>query len=90
MGYEHHLRLPSTPPLELDAILRGIRGFETYDAEFHLYMFRRLSTNAMPDAQAKLEIEGIYFCDNGSGQEILADLINALESRIGPVEATEL
>ena len=67
MGYEQRIRLGTPRADELDALLRSLPGFEGYDAKYGLYNFRRRGQDAMPDAHAAIEAEGIYFCDNGIG-----------------------
>lgn len=90
MGYEHQIRLPTSSPSDIDAILRGIDGFEGYNPLFKQYSFRRAATGAMPDAHASIEPDGVYFCDNGCGSALLLDIVRALEEQLGQVLIVEL
>jgi len=80
MGYEYMLDFEVSNPVEADAVLRAIDGFEGFNAEFDLYLFRRKATESMPDAHAKVETTGIYICDNGGSFEIVKDIQAAFAS----------
>jgi hypothetical protein len=74
MGYEYMLDFDVADPARADWVLRAVSGFEAYDPEHQLYSFRRESTDAMPDASAKIEPSGIYVCDYGGSYRVVEDI----------------
>ncbi|NUP13066.1 MAG: hypothetical protein HOW73_44060 [Polyangiaceae bacterium] len=82
MGHESVLELDVDDRDALDRMLRGLPGFEGYDARYQLYLFRRKATGSMPDAHAKIEERALYVCDNGCGGDVIED-IRAAIARLG-------
>lgn len=74
MGYEHRLQIEVPNHAMADELLRGIDGFEKYDEKLGLYSFRRASTGAMPDVDAKIEAAGIYLCSYGGSFAIIEEI----------------
>lgn len=68
MAIEYHIRFARSSDGELDGAIRSLPFFRNYDVRYQLYNFRLDGDNSgpgMPDAHAKIEPDGVYFCDNG-------------------------
>ncbi len=90
MGFEYMLDFNVGSPAEVDGRLRRVAGFERFDSEHRLYIYRRRTTAGMPDAYAKLEHDGVYVCDNGGAQSIVDDICIAIAPLAGRAELREL
>ena len=92
MGFEYQIKFERRTVEELDAQLRGVREFSDFGGQYGSYNFRT-STNkdGMPDAEARIEKEGVYFCVyGGNGSRILKDVIGLLLSEYDRVTVAKL
>jgi hypothetical protein len=67
MGIEYQIRFARPSEPVLDRAIRSLPFFRDYDDNYQLYnlwLDRNDSRPGMPDAHAKIEASGIYFCDN--------------------------
>lgn len=90
MGCEYMLEIAIENPTQVDAVLRGIPGYESFDPKCQLYAFRRKATGTMPDVMAKIESRGLYLCDNGGAFEIVTEIRGALAAMGWSGELSEL
>ena len=92
MGIEYEIRFEYPNQDALDSFLRSVARFDRIDAKFASYEFRDPGNpGPMPDASAKIELDGIYFCDHGGkGQEIRDDIVKRLRATFGEVTIAEL
>jgi hypothetical protein len=92
MGIEYKLSFTGATPSDLDKILRSLPSFDKILPAYDSYEFRSAgnSKTDMPDAEAKIETSGLYFCDyGGQGKVILSTLLSILSTRYGNVEASD-
>ena len=92
MGFEYQIKFERRTAEELDAQPRSVSEFSDFGGQYGSYNFRT-STNkdCLPDAEARIEKEGIYFCVyGGSGSRILRDVIGLLLSEDDRVTVAKL
>jgi hypothetical protein len=87
MGIEYKLQFAHSDPACIADSLRRlpmVREMSVRAGEFELRAME--STGTMPDATARVEPDGLYFCDyGGAGRQLLGILIARLVSEFGPV-----
>ncbi len=92
MGIEHKILFEGATSIDLDRLLRAESSFVEFKPQYGSYEFRSKgsSKDSMPDAEARIETNGLYFCDyGGEGSRILANLINTLSAHYGKIEKRE-
>ena len=77
MGFEYTLRFTYNSQDDLDKLLRQSESFTQVEPLFGGYQYRSEHNQVgMPDAEARIQDSGLYFCDNGGhGAWILRELI---------------
>ena len=90
MGMEYTLRFTCRDNTKLDVLLRALPNYERFDSTRQRYLFRFAeNTGKMPNAEIKIEPQGVYFCDFGSSYALLGLLITRLTSLFGEVQMEE-
>jgi len=93
MGYEHKLNFRVDSKEEVERLVRMQTCFDR-EYEHHgrgFFEFRtEVNAGEMPDAHALIEDDGIHFCDNGTGAEILKELQQTLSVHFGEVKCHEV
>ncbi len=92
MGFEYRLDFTYADRQEVDALLRGLEGFEGRDEQFGGYYFRAKDNDGqMPDLEARIDEEGLYVCVyGGAGGRFLRRLMSAVLSEYDRVTAAKL
>jgi len=87
MGVEYRVRFKRRDVAALDAYLRSLPCFSEYDGEWRSYNYReQASTGNMPNAEIRVEDDGIYLCDYGMSRHLFGCVVTALVSRFGSVQ----
>jgi hypothetical protein len=91
MGFEYKIEFDYKSSELIDGILRSISEFSEFCQDFQSYEYRsNRNTKGMPDAEARIEKKGLYFCDyGGKGARILKELLLELQHHYGNVMAEE-
>jgi hypothetical protein len=88
MGIEYKLTIKGSTPADLDRLLRDVHGFVAFRPNDGAYEFRSATTltTDMPGAEARIETDGLYFCDYGAdGSRLLDELMRRLSLKYGTV-----
>lgn len=85
MGFEYRFVIEAPfDPAEIDQILRAQPTFTDFDPAFGSYDFRAGGTApapSMPNAEARIEQDAVYFCIYGDGGTIMDSIQAALAAR---------
>ena len=93
MGYEYKLKLGVGCGENIETVLKALSSYDkSYEVGGRVCHDFRIETNIgeMPSATVEIEDEGLYFCDHGTGAEILNELQRILAVRFGPVQCNEV
>ena len=95
MGKEYLLRFSfERRGLLEDLLIRAplFHGLAPRTGGLEVYEFRApANTETLPDAHVTIEVEGLYFSDNGGeGLSVLQELLLDIASTFGPPEVEEL
>ncbi len=92
MGDEYTLSFRVDAKEDVENAFKALPSFDrVYELHGRRVFEFRAETNAgeMPCASASVTDDGIYFCDNGPGAEILEELREILSGRFGAVTCNE-
>ncbi len=83
MGTEYRITFEELPErAALDGVLRAQPRFADFDAAWGSYNFRlHGAAPAMPHAEARIDDDGVYFCDYADDGSIFTALQAALSAR---------
>jgi hypothetical protein len=93
MGIEYRLRFKAPNSGAVAAELARLQGAKQSEKEPEALEFHTTRTGSedLPDATARVEQGGLYFCDHGGdGRSFLGHVLARLTSSFGPVEVEEL
>ncbi len=91
MGFEYRITIERVAAEDLDRLLREVSGFAGIEQEFDGYTFRTDdNTGKMPNAEARLEPGGLYFCDYGGGEPYLSAVLMSCLAEYGEVAVSKL
>ena len=93
MGVEYRIEFAPAATDTIDEILRSVKYFaQTIEFDQQVNYEYRLPDNpgSMPNAQASIETYGIYFCDFGGARDIMADIVQQINDRIGAPDVAQL
>lgn len=95
MGIEYKIEFQYKDCVKLAEILRAVPFFANYNESLKFYEYRanaKTDLTVMPDAHAKIESNGIYFCNNCGtvSQEVWSHLVKSIKVEYGQLKIEEL
>ncbi len=92
MGVEYTLRFAHPDAASVSAVLRRLPVAHELSPSGSEFELRAVGTaGAIPDATARVESYGLYFCDyGGAGREFLGLVVARLVGEFGTVTVAEL
>ena len=92
MGIEYRICFAFSDVTQVERLLHSMASFSRFEAISALYEFRDSHNSCkMPDAFVKIELNGLYVCNNGgSGQKILEELYQQITGLFGSSTLEEL
>jgi hypothetical protein len=95
MGVEYKIKIESNALWEswsltrsnLDAELRSVPGFAEFEETFSSYYYREGDNRSkMPNAEIRIESDGLYLCDYGMSRSLFGLIVTDLISRYGSIQ----
>jgi hypothetical protein len=92
MGIEYKLRFAFSDSGQVESLLQTMSSLSRFEASSALYEFRSSQNiDKIPDAFVKIELDGLYFCDNGGeGELILEALVQQITQAFGALVMEDL
>ncbi len=87
MSIEYKVIIEYKDTEPIDKFLRNLPCFTGFDKEWNSYNHREENnTGKMPNAEIKIEDEGVYLCDYGMSRQLFGLIVTNLISQFGRVQ----
>ena len=91
MGIEYKLNFPLSDIRDIQRLLTLISSFSRFEPNAEMCEFRNSDNlGEIPNVFVKIEADGLYLCNNGSGKKIIEDLIQRIKCEFGSGKLEEL
>lgn len=87
MGTEYKVKLKYKDATQIDTFLRALPFFSAFEEQWKSYNYREENNlGKMPNAEIRIEDEGIYLCDYGMSRHLFGLMITNFVSRFGSLQ----